>query len=180
MKDTLTALIFSTLAIAPLTFAQISPLDGEFGDSYYFVDHYEVDVNRPVSEVWPAVVHLGSWLPGLAEANERSPVAVEGEIFRLYGDFFMEVIKVIPESFLVMLNLPNSQGGEQTQGVAMLSLRDKGGRTVVSLFMSRFFFWPEQSQNSLRTRRESAEFSEERRKNYRTILNTLKEIAEAE
>ena len=180
MKDLLTTLIFSTLAIAPLTSAQISPLDGEFSDSYYFVDHYEVVVNRPASEVWPAIVRLGSWMPGLTEANETSPVAVEGEVFRLYDDFFMEVVKVVPESFIVLSNLPNSQDREQTQGVAMLSLRDIEGRTVVSLFMSRIFFWSEPSQNSLRTRRESAEFSEERRKNYRTILNTLKEIAETE
>jgi len=165
-------------AAAPMASAQLSPFDGAPGDAYYYIDHYEVAIDRPLADVWPILVDLGAWMPGLTEANGVSPQAVDGTDFRLYGDFRMKVAEVIPEQLIVLVNLPASQEGEDTQGIVMVSVRETGGQTVVSLFMSRVFFWFDRAPNPLRARRESTGFSEERRSGYIDILSTLKDIAE--
>jgi hypothetical protein len=130
--------------------AQVAPLDGDVGDCYYYVDHYEVVVENRLSEVWPVLVDLGSWMPGLAEANEPMPPVMQGAVFRLYDDFYIEVAKVIPEKMILLVNLPNSQEGEDTQGIAMISAHGVGEKTMVSIFMSRIYFWFEAEDNLLR------------------------------
>jgi len=152
-------LIAVATSSSPVAVAQVSPLDSTLGESYYYVDHYEVLIDRPASAVWPFVVDFGSWMPGILDANETRPIAKEGEIFRLYGEFFMEVSKVIPERLLVMVNLPATQEREDTHGLMMLSVKEADGRTVVSMFMSRIFYWFETEENALRERRESTELS---------------------
>lgn len=161
--------------------AQISPLDTNAGESYYYTDHYETLINKPVADVWPFIVDLGSWMAGLKEANETPPVGVEGEVIRLYGDFYIEVVKAIPEKMLLMVNLPGTQQGEATQGIAMITAQETDGKTLVSLFMSRVYYWFQADQNSLRQRRESSNFAKSRQTLYKDkFLGKLKELAEAE
>ena len=159
--------------------AQIRPLDSDIDESYYYTDHFEIVIDKPVNDVWPVLIELGSWMAGLEEANPSSPVGVEGEVFRLYGDFHMEVVKVIPEKMLLLVNLPNSQQGEDTQGIAMITTQEVEGKTLVSMFMSRIYFWSEPGQNTLREQRESSDHSAQRTKLYKdNFLSRLKQLVE--
>ena len=118
-------------------------------------------------------------MPGLKEANESSPIAVEGEVFRLYGNFHMEVVKVIPEKMLLLVNLPNIQEGEKTQGTAMITVSEENGKILVSLIMNRIYIWPRYEKNVLRERRKSSERSENRSHMYNQgFLANLKKLSE--
>ena len=159
--------------------AQVSPLEVGAGDSYYYVDHYEVMLDKGLSEVWPILVDLSSWMPGLAEANESTPTTRQGAVFHLYDDFYIEVAKVIRDRMILLVNLPNAQDGEDTQGIAMISVHEIGERTMVSIFMSRIYFWFEAQDNPLRDRRESREFAESRRASYEDdVLRRLQEAVD--
>jgi hypothetical protein len=159
--------------------AQISPLESDAGESYYYTDHYEVVIDKPVSGVWPFIIDMGSWMTGLNDANESSPAGVEGETFRLYGNFYMEVVKVIPEKMLLLVNLPNTQEGEDTQGVAMITAQEADGKTLVSIFMNRIYLWSQSEKNVLRERRESSNHAANRKVMYKEkFLTRLKELVE--
>ena len=80
-----------------MAIAQISPLESNEGESYYYTDHYEIVIDKPVSDVWPFIIDMGSWMAGLNDANDSSPIGAEGEVIRLYGNFYIEIVKVIPE-----------------------------------------------------------------------------------
>jgi hypothetical protein len=158
--------------------AQISPLDSELGDSYYYIDHYEVVIEKPIHEVWPHVLEMGSWMPWTA-AEEGSLKISQGDVINLYDDFYIEIVRVIPESMVLLVNLPNSQEAEDTQGMAMLTAKESEGRTLVSLFMSRIYYWFDPGENELRERRATNEFSSSRRSTYKeNFLSKLKELAE--
>ena len=160
-------------------FAQISPLKSDVGNSYYYIDHYEVVIDQPVGDVWPFIIDMGAWMPGLKKANESSPIGVEGEVFRLYGDFHMEVAKVIPEKMLLLVNLPNIQEGEKTQGTAMITVSEESGKTLVSLIMNRIYLWPKSEKNILREKRESSEQVDSRARIYKQgFLARLKKLSE--
>ena len=163
----------------PAADAQISPLDSSIDESYYYTDHYEVVINRSVSEVWPHVVEISSWMPGLDALNETKPMGVEGETFRLYGNFHMQVVKVIPEKMLLLVNLPNIQKGEETRGIAMVTAQEVDGKTLVSIFMSRIYFWSKAEKNELREKRESSGHIEKRKRMYKEgFLERLRALAE--
>jgi hypothetical protein len=166
-------------AVAQWAIAQVSPFSSAEDESYYYIDHYEVAIDKSVTEAWPLVVDLSAWIPGLQGLNGRRPMAEEGETFLLYDQFSMSVAKVVPEQLVVMVNLPAVQQREETQGVVMLSARQVGERTIVSLFMSRVFFWTDATENVLRATRESKEFSEQRKATYQAMLNELKLVAES-
>jgi len=150
--------------------AQVDPLKGAVGRSYYYVDHYEVVIDHQSSEVWPVLVDLASWLPGLAEANDPMPPVTQGSVLHLYDDFYMEVARVIPERMVLLVNLPSSQEGEDTQGIAMISAYGIGEKTLVSIFMSRIYF---------SATRESDDFTESRRATYEeNVLRRLQVAVE--
>ena len=160
-------------------FAQISPLKSDVGNSYYYIDHYEVVIDQPVGDVWPFIIDMGAWMPGLKKANESSPIGVEGEVFRLYGDFHMEVAKVIPEKMLLLVNLPTIQQGEEMQGTAMITVSEENGKILVSLIMNRIYIWPRYEKNVLRERRKSSEHSDNRSHMYNQgFLANLKKLSE--
>ena len=94
-KEILVVFFFLVAIFSQVGFAQISPLKSDVGNSYYYIDHYEVVIDKPAADVWPFIIDMGAWMPGLKKANESSPIGVEGEVFRLYGNFHMEVVKVI-------------------------------------------------------------------------------------
>jgi hypothetical protein len=178
-KKMLVAFCFLVAVLSQVSFAQISPLNSDVGNSYYYIDHYEVAIEKPTSDVWPFIIDMGAWMPGLKEANESSPTAVEGEVFRLYGNFHMEVVKVIPEKMLLLVNLPNIQEGEKTQGTAMITVSEENGKTLVSLIMNRIHLWPKSEKNILRERRESSVHVNNRKSMYKQgFLARLKKLSE--
>src|SRR5690606_17425802 len=129
-----------------------------------------------LEDVWPHVLQMGSWMPWL---GDESSVISEGDIINLYDDFYIEVAKVIPESTVLLVHLPNSQEGEDTQGVAMVTAKEVAGKTLVSLFMSRIYYWFNSDENGLLERRSSQEFGASRRATYKEgFLFKLKELAE--
>jgi hypothetical protein len=126
------------LLLALQASAQISDLESGEGASYYYTDHFEVMIDKPLAEVWPLVLDLGGWMPYTEEFATSGPVS-EGQVIKLYGDFHIEITKIIPGQMLIIVNLPTSQEGEDTQGIAMVNVKAVGDRTQVSLFMSRIY-----------------------------------------
>ncbi|MGL6161936.1 hypothetical protein [Microbulbifer sp.] len=160
--------------------AQINELETSLGDSYYYVDHFETVINRPADEVWPHVVEMGKWMPWMAGGNSEIKDVSEGKKVHLYGDFYIEVVKVIPQKMILLANLPSMEKGEQSQGVAMVSITESNGKTIVSIFMSRIYNWFEDKENSQRVTRESAEFASQRKATFKdNFLAKLKALAEA-
>lgn len=101
-------------------------------------------------------------------------------MFRLYEgeDFFFEVLKLVPNRLMIGVNLPFAIQGEEGVGVAMLTLTEVDGRTLVSNFMSRHFSWPQEDPNPIRETRESDKFLEFRQSSQNANLLRLKEIVE--
>lgn len=167
-------LLCSTIATA-----QISELQSDLGGSYYYTDHYEVTIDKPVADVWPHVLSMSKWMPWMANAVPASETVEEGMRVNLYGDFYIEVEKIIPERMIVLINLPVTDKGEQSQGIAMININEANGKTQVSIFMSRIYNWFEASENSQRKTRESTEFSAQRKATFQNnFLAKLKQLAE--
>ncbi|PCJ27257.1 MAG: hypothetical protein COA96_03480 [SAR86 cluster bacterium] len=161
--------------------AQISPVDIDLGDSYYYTDHFDITIGRSVSVVWPHILEMSSWMPWMAETNSTSSTVAEGDLIRLYDDFYIEVAKIIPENMVLLVNLPNSQEGEATQGIAMVTIKEiDADNSVVSIFMSRIYYWFGENENQQRTTRESEEFSNSRQTTFKNnFLSQLKQLAES-
>jgi len=157
--------------------AEISNLEADLGDSYYYVDHFETVIDKPAQEVWPHVIKMGEWLPWMAEIRSVS----EGDRVHLYGNFYIEVVKVIPQKMVMLANLPNTDQGEESQGVVMVSISKANGKTVVSIFMSRIHNWFSTKENPQRIIRSSEEFSAKRKTTFKdNALAKLKLLAEAQ
>ncbi|WP_308366237.1 MULTISPECIES: hypothetical protein [unclassified Microbulbifer] len=159
--------------------AQVNDLETNLGDSYYYVDHFETVIDKPVDEVWPHVVEMGKWMPWMTGANPESNKISEGERVHLYDDFYIEVVKIIPQKMILLANLPNVDRGEQSQGVAMISVTEANGKTLVSIFMSRIYNWFDAEENPQRATRESSEFAKKRKAVFKdNFLVKLKQLAE--
>lgn len=160
--------------------AQINELDANLGDSYYYVDHFETVINKPVDEVWPHVVEMGKWMPWMAGDKSKVKEISEGEKVHLYGNFYIEVTKIIPQKMILLTNLPSVDRGEQSQGIAMISITESNRKTVVSIFMSRIYNWFETKENPQRVTRDSTEFASQRKTIFKdNFLAKLKQLAEA-
>lgn len=155
-------------------------IDSELADSYHFVDTYEVLIDEPPVKVWPHLVAVGSWMYEFSMIPESGPKDAEGAVFRLYEgqDYFMQLAKVIPGRLLVAVNLPSSVGGEELVGIGMLTLTEVDGKTLVSNFMTRQSVRTQGTSNTLRERRQSAEFQENTRDQWNRFLARLRELAE--
>lgn len=168
--------------VATAIWAGVSPLHNRFGDSYYFVDHYDIVIDRPADAVWPHMTDLASWLTpvaGKGMIHVAGPRHGEGEVFRLYRgqDFFLQITKIIPNKLIMGVNLPASQRGEKAvAGVVMMTLMSKGSKTVVSVFMSRQYSWFAKTPDPLRKVRESAQFAKSRRASFEEALERLKAL----
>lgn len=115
----------------------------------------------------------------MAGTNSGSDKISEGERVHLYGDFYIEVVKVIPQKMIVLANLPNVDRGEQSQGIAMVSVTEDNGKTLVSIFMSRIYNWFDSKENPQRKTRESSEFANQRKATFKdNFLVKLKQLAE--
>lgn len=160
--------------------AQIAELKDELGDSYYYVDHFEVTINKPVSEVWPHIVEMGKWMPWMATEDSPDGTVSEGRKVNLYGDSYIEVVKIIPQKMVLLINLPNVENGEPSQGVAMISTVEEEGKTLVSIFLSRVYYWFDTEPNAQRSTRGSEEFVKQRQEMFHGFLKKLKYLSEKE
>ncbi|MBB3059571.1 SRPBCC family protein [Microbulbifer rhizosphaerae] len=166
------------LCVSFSSVAQINNLETNLGGSYYYVDHFETVIDKPVDEVWPHVVEMSKWMPWMAADSESNKIS-EGDRIHLYGGFYIEVVKIIPKKMIVLANLPNVDRGEQSQGIAMVSVAEANGKTLVSIFMSRIYNWFDSKENPQRATRESSEFSDQRKATFKdNFLVKLKQLAE--
>ncbi|WP_299944215.1 hypothetical protein [uncultured Microbulbifer sp.] len=166
--------------LASHVFAQVSNIESNFGDSYYYVDHFEIIIDKPANEVWPHVLEMGKWMPWMNQGNSKDSQISENDRVHLYGEFYIEVVKIIPQKMILLANLPAVEEGEESQGVAMVSISESNGVTQVSMFMSRIYNWFEPEINYKRATRESVEFSNQRKSTFRdNFLGKLKQLSEA-
>ncbi|KAA9129655.1 hypothetical protein F3N42_14925 [Marinihelvus fidelis] len=172
-------MLLLVLAWPPPSAAQVSALETDGASAYYYTDHFEVLIDRPVDETWLHVVELGTWMPWMASEDSPTGTAVEGRRVTLYGDNVMEVVKVIPDRMILLANLPVEENGEHSQGTAMVSVMATGDGTLVSIFMNRVYIQVDDVESPQRAKRESTAFAEQRRKTFRDgFLSTLKHLAE--
>lgn len=119
-----------SLGLVP-SFAQIQNLESGLGNSYNYADHFDIVINKPVDEVWPHVINMSTWMSWMANKNTETSEVLEGDKINLYGDFYIEVAKVIPKKMILLVNPPAIERGEQTQGIAMVSIVEHDGKTLV-------------------------------------------------
>ena len=131
---------------------------------YHVVTHHQVTIKRPAADVYPHVVDFGSWI-GFDFVHVAGPDAGEGAIYRLYRDqdFFFQITRLIPDKLVVGVNLPSDFQGEQSSGVAVISLIELEGETVVTVTMSRQYDWTGEGPNPNQKARASKEFQENTR-----------------
>lgn len=169
------------LLVPGLASAQAFIVASDRADSYHFVDHYEVLIDRSPEEVWPHLLDFGSWMYELSMTHVSGPRNGEGEVLRLYEgqDFLFEITKIVPKRMIVGINHPSTMQGEESVGVAMFTVTEVDGKTLVSNFMSRQFHWTQEGPNPLRATRESAQFREANRVMWEdNFLARLRELAE--
>jgi len=156
-------------------------IDSKLAASYHFVATYEILIDRPPEDVWPVLIDQASWTD-FAMIHESGPRNAEGEVLRLYPEqeFFIEIIELIPERMFVVANLPSAIDGEESVGIAMMTLADVDGKTLVTNFMARHYNWTGDGPNPLRARRASAEFREFNRAGWEDqLLPRLRDLVEA-
>jgi hypothetical protein len=84
-----------------------------------------------------------------------------------------------PASLRVLANLPSNIEGEESVGIAMMTLTEVDGKTLVSNFMARHYDWTGDGPNPLRDRRASDEFRESNRAAWEgQLLPRLRELVE--
>ncbi len=152
------------------------------GTSYHYVSHYSIKVNAPATAVWGQLIDLRSWMYEFDMSLESGTPGQEGEVRRLYPgqDFFVEVTKVIPNELLVFANLPTTFNGEESTGVAVISLSETDGVSTVRLTMSRRYSWNSPEPNPQRAMRETSEFQEHTRAMWEDrFLGRLRLLVEA-
>ncbi len=157
--------LLASLFVAQLASAQTGVVASDLADSYYFVDRYEILIDKPAADVWPNLLDLRSWMYEFAMIHESGPRKAEGEVLRLYEgeNFFLEIAKIIPGQLILILHHPSTTRGEESVGIGMLTLTEIEGKTLVSVFASRQYSWFQEPPNPLRETRESAEFQENAR-----------------
>lgn len=173
-------LALANVFAANSSMADSSMLESEFADSYHYVDHYEVMIDASPQEVWPHILDLRSWMHEFNMLHESGPPGSEGEILRLYEgqDFFLQVVKIIPERMILSVNLPSSIGGEDSVGVSMMTLAEVDGGTLVTNFMSRRYDGAGDAFTGLQERRNSDEYKEFNERMWTDFLLRLKELVE--
>lgn len=95
----------------------------------------EVTINRPAAAIWPKIVDPSAWKQGLKLVHRSGPVGGQGEVLAAVnpGDtttaFLVENAHVVvPRQRTIKLVSPAGQ----LMGFATWTLREAGGKTVVS------------------------------------------------
>lgn len=178
MKKSLGCVVIAAgMLVGPPAPAQHNIIDSNVAEAYFFVDHYEIVIEKPPEQVWPHVLDLESWMGFIHESGPRNEV---GEVFRMYEgeDFFFETTKLIPNRLLIGILHPFEIQGEESLGMGMMVLTDLDGKTLVSNFMSRHFAWHQDGPNPVRNTRESAEYLQVTQGVQNAGLMRLKEAVE--
>ncbi len=151
-------------------------------DSYHVVFHHQIKIQKPAAIVWPHLIRQNSWID-FDLIHVSGPRLQEGEVFRLYEgqEFYVQTIKLIPNELYVGVNLPSTFEGEDSTGIAVFSLTESDGKTVVTVTMSRQYFWVGDGPNPMRKIRESEQFRESTRALWEEkFLPRLRELAESD
>lgn len=151
-------------------------------NSYHYVSHYAVRIDAPADVVWPHLRRLNEWMYEFELSQVAGTPGTEGEVRRLYAaeDFLIQVTHQIPDKLLVIANLPSRFEGEDSTGVAVITLNESDGSTIVDLTMSRRYTWRGEGDDPQRARRASAAFSEQSRAMWQDrFLGRLRSLAEA-
>ena len=148
--------------------------------SYNFVSHYRVSIKAPTRIVWNHLKDLGSWMYDFEMSHVSGEQGEEGEVLRLYSgqDFLTQITSAVPNKLLVIANLPSDIRGEHSTGVAVITLNEAPGETIVDLTMSRRYTWQGEGVNPMRTTRESPEFIENTRAVWGRFLERLRTLSE--
>lgn len=81
------AAIFQIYLTPNIGVSQVSPLEVESGDSYYYVDHFEIIIDKPISDVWPHILNMSSWMPWMEGVNNRTLNVSEGALISAFNAF---------------------------------------------------------------------------------------------
>lgn len=151
------------------------------GNSYHFVSHYRVAIEAPAQTVWRHLTDLGSWMYDFEMSHESGVPGEEGEVLRLYSgqDFFTQITGAVTNELLVVANLPSTFKDEYSTGVAVITLNEAQGETVVDLTMSRRYTWQGDGANPMKSTRESPEFIDGTRATWRRFLDRLRSLSES-
>lgn len=151
--------------------------------SYHFVSHYSIEIAASADTVWDQLVDVSSWMYEFELSLESGTPGQEGEVRRLYPgqDFFIELTKTIPNELLVFANLPATNNGEYSTGIAVITLGEAEGITTVKLTMNQRFGWDNLEPNPQRALRESPDFQERTRVMWqKRFLGRLRSLVEGE
>lgn len=170
-----------------LVFVAFSPLqanetltDEPDNSAYHFTTSYQVEVNAPANKVWTHAINFGSWMVDFDMLHHSGQRGQVGEVMRLYKeqDFFIQAIAMVPYSSITIANLPSTFQGERSTGVGVIHLIETGGKTTVSLTMSRRYVWVGEGVNTMKEVRQTQRFIDGTRNTWKRFLGQLKLLAE--
>lgn len=173
-------IVFLLMPAASTSSAEEVLIASEFSNSYHYVDHYEIVIDASTKDIWPALIDMSSWMDELAVQHESGPPLSEGQVFVLYGDpnYRLEIVKLVPERMLVAANLPSSVEGEDSVGIATITLIESEGSTVVASSMVRQYTWSGDGPDPGRERRNSEEYRQLNETLWGNMLSRLKQQVE--
>ena len=108
MKTGFFATVTAVFVVSQTTASEtVTPEPDE--SSYHFVSQYGVEIGAPVSTVWNQLIDLSSWMYEFDLVLESGTPGKEGEVRRLYlgQEFFIEIIKLIPNELMVFSIYPS-------------------------------------------------------------------------
>ena len=155
--------------------------DEPSGAAYNFVTHYRVLIEAPASAVWPILMDFNAWMYEFEQTTVSGTPGTPGHVLKLYvgQDFLTQVTAVVPGRMLSIVNLPLTFEGEFGTGVGIFTLHEYGGRTEVSLSMSRRYSPAGEGFSELRATRASGDFQQRTRAMWQDrFLERLKSLAE--
>ena len=155
----------------------------EPGDTAYsFVSHYRIAIDAPLETVWRHVINVQSWMYEFSMDHVSGDPGQEGEVLRVYSgqEFLAQTTSVIQNELLVISNLPSTFQDEYSTGVAVITLNDVAGKTMVDLTMSRRYTWQSSGPDPAKQTRESTEFQERTRTTWKGFLDRLRTLAEGD
>lgn len=149
-------------------------------NSYNYVSNYEISVKSSPEQIWMNLENLKSWMYAFELSHHSGAKGKVGEVLRLYPNqkFYIQITGKIKNRLLTIVNLPSEFNGEKSTGVGVINLVSNGSDTLVQLTMSRRYTWSGEEENTMKAKRESAEFQGATAQMWGNFLNKLKELSE--
>ena len=143
----------------------------------------EITIDRPVAEVWPHFLDMGSWMSGIRFQHIRGRDGEEGEVRRVtegggspYGSYFITTVRVTPlERYVVRVA---SEGGGDYFGFAAFSFSAAGNKT--HLIYDIYLELRQQGQTAARVRQSCEEQHAITRQEVSRNNQNLKSLVESE